>query len=523
MKNSLAYMIERSAQFYKNNTAVIFENEMYSFEEIHLLSNALKQGLNDLAVKKGERVGVLLPNSAAYIITDFSLIKGGYVRVPLNTRLAIPELEYIINDSEMSVVVYDHEYEERVKQMRPNLKTVKHFISVGSEEGSADVRYEDILGKKKFDNNYEEFTEKDHYQILYTSGTTGKPKGALTNVLSRLTSLNNVFIDEITIDSTDAMMHVASLAHGGGTKVLPHFVKGATNILMNKFSVEAFLDYLEKYKFTTTWMVPTMVGMLIEDPKIKEHDLSSLKTIIYAGAPMPVAVLEKAIEIFGNIFIQVYGLSEAPNPDLVLTKKDHLKGLYERPQILSSAGREILNGRVEIIDEEEKPVKVGEIGEIIIKGDNIMSEYWKLPEETSDIIKNGWLFTGDLAKKDEEGYIYIVDRSKDMIISGGYNIYPREIEEVLYQHEAILEAAVIGISDERWGECVQACISLRGGFTLTEEEVIQYCQKYLASFKKPKKVDFYNELPKNSNGKILKKELKENYNKALENVEKVEG
>lgn len=322
--NRLAYMIERSATYFKNDTALISEDKIYTFEEVHLLSNALKNSLQNLGVKKGDRIGVYLPNSAEYVITDFSLIKGGYVRVPINSRLVLPEIEHIINDSGMSTIVYHHSYLDKIKELIPKIKSVKYFICVDSNGETEHIAFEDLL-KGDTSNNYESVDMEDNFQILYTSGTTGKPKGALTNVLSRISSLNNVFIDEINIQPSDVMIHVASLAHGGGTKVLPHFVKGATNVLMSKFDVTEFLENVEKYQVTTTWMVPTMIGMLIEHPDIKNYDLSSLETIVYAGAPMPVAVLQKAIEIFGNIFVQVYGLSEAPNPDLVLTKKESFK------------------------------------------------------------------------------------------------------------------------------------------------------------------------------------------------------
>ncbi|WHY83988.1 long-chain-fatty-acid--CoA ligase [Neobacillus novalis] len=508
--NLLAYMIERSARYYKNNTALISEGELMTFEQVHKISNTLSNTFQKLGVTKGERVGILLPNSSPYCIADFALIKSGLVRVPLNTRLTTNEIEYILNDSNASILIYGNDYAMKVSEIRDNIPFVKHFICVGNENTS-DLSYEKLLTQNSPENDYVDTNEEDLFQILYTSGTTGKPKGAVTDVRSRISSLNNVFIDELMIKPTDAMIHVASLAHGGGTKVLPHFVKGAANILMPKFQVDEFFNLVEKYGATTTWMVPTMISMLVQFENLHEYDYSSLNTIIYAGAPMPVATLKRAIDVFGNIFVQVYGLSEAPNPDLVLTKNDHITGLYEKPRILASAGREIMNARVLLIDKDGNEVPTGEIGEVIISGDNIMKEYWGLREATKETIRDGWLYTGDLAKKDEDGYIYIVDRRKDMIISGGYNIYPREIEEVLYQHQSVLEATVFGIPDNKWGESVKACVALRQGETVTAVELIEYCRKFLASYKKPKSIDFLDELPKSSNGKILKRELRSQY------------
>jgi long-chain acyl-CoA synthetase len=509
--NTLAYMIERSAEYNSERTAFICDGEHLSFREANKQANAFARGLSQLNVNKGDRVAVLLPNCSEFAIVDFALIKGGLVRVPLNSRLAIPEMEYILKDSQASVLVYGFEYKMEVEKLKEKVN-LSQYICVGDKALlSGDLSYETIIEKTENSSFAKPVTDEDLFQIAYTSGTTGRPKGAVTSVRSRISSLNNVFIDELQITPNDAMLHVASLSHGGGTKVLPHFVKGAANIFMKKFTIGEFLDQVEKYKVTTTWLVPTMVSMIVEHPNLQDYDYSSLKTIVYAAAPMPVATLKKAMDIFGNVFVQVYGLTEAPNPDLVLTKTDHLVGLYERPAILASAGREVMNVRMRIIDEKGNDVPVGEMGEIIIAGENIMTEYWKLPEATKETIRDGWIYTGDIARKDEDGYIYIVDRRKDMIISGGFNVYPREIEEVLYQHPSILEAAVIGIPDERWGESVKGFVVTREGFQTSEKEVIEYCHKYLAGYKKPKSIEFLSELPKSSNGKILKKVLRDNY------------
>lgn len=518
--NKLAYMIERSARYYSEQTALIDEGKLCTFQQVDEMSNAFGRGLTELGVRKGSRVAILLPNCAPYVVIDFALIKGGFVRVPLNTRLSIFEWEYILADSGADTLVYDSKYSDHVKQLCDRVSTIQHAITVGDEERleSPFLTYERMIHENDKASFSVPTVGEDAFQILYTSGTTGKPKGAVTNVQSRMASLNNVFVDELVIFPHDVMLHVASLAHGGGTKILPHFIKGAANILMPKFSVEGFLECVERYKVTTTWLVPTMINMIIEHPRLREYDYSSIKTIIYAAAPMPVATLRKAIDAFGNVFVQVYGLSEAPNPDLVLTKSDHLMGLYESPQILGSSGREVTNVQIRLVDEQGKEVPTGEIGEIIIAGDNIMFEYWNLPEATAETIKDRWLYTGDLARMDHQGFIYIVDRQKDLIISGGYNIYPREIEDILYQHPAVLEAAVIGVPDQIWGESVKACVVLREGHDVTELEIIQYCQYHLASFKKPKSVDLFKELPKSSNGKILKRKLREAYWEGLERM-----
>lgn len=516
--NKLAELIKRSAVYYGNRTALVCNSERLSFRQVHEQSNAFGRALQALGVQKGDRVAVLLNNCTQYVIADFALIKGGFVRVPLNARLAPSEYEYILQDSTANTLIYGEEFAVTVNKMRSRLPYLRNFICVGNPANEGDYAFDELVKGHDRSDFATDVTGEDRFQILYTSGTTGKPKGAVTNYKSRLASLNNVFIDEINITTEDVMLHVASMAHGGGTKVLPHFVKGAVNVLMPKFSLENFCKLVEAEKVTTTWLVPTMIGMLLEYPDLPKYNLSSLRTVVYAAAPMPVATLQRAINTFGNIFVQVYGLSEAPNPDLVLTKEDHMKGLQGRTELLGSAGRTVLNVDVRVVDENGNDVKGDEIGEIIIRGDNIMTEYWNLPEATRETVIDGWLYTGDLARVDEEGYIYIVDRRKDMIISGGYNIYPREIEEVLYRHPAVLEAAVVGIPDPKWGESVKAFVALRDGYEATEQELIAFCQKHLASFKKPKVVEFLPELPKSSNGKILKRALRDQHWKGYQRM-----
>ncbi|MHB1044354.1 MAG: acyl-CoA synthetase [Eubacteriales bacterium] len=509
--NKIAYLIARSARYHSNRTAVVFGDRRLTFAGVHKRSNQAARALAQLGVAKGDRVGVLLPNCPEYIETDFALAKSGFVRLPLNARLSRGEYSYIINDAEASTLVFGSEFLDTIESIRPELTTVKHYIMVGGAGASFAHHYQDMLLQPD-DDVCVPVADDDSFQILYTSGTTGRPKGAVTTYRSRLATLATSLIDELKVSSCDVMLTAASLAHGGGTKILPHFIQGAVNVLLKKFTPEGFCRVVEKERVTTTWLVPTMIGMLLEYPDLKKYDLKSLKTVFYAAAPMPVAKLRRAMETFGNVFVQVYGLSEAPNPDLLLPKEDHvLEGTEEQLRRLQSAGREVYGVRVRVVNDKGGDVIPGEIGEIIIAGDNIMSEYWKLPSATAETIRDGWLYSGDMATMDKDGYVYIVDRRKDMIISGGYNIYPREVEEVLYRHPAVLEAAVIGVPDEKWGEAVKAVVVCKPGVKVAEEELIAFCQANLAGFKKPRSVDFMEELPKSANGKILKREISRKY------------
>lgn len=510
--NKLAHMINRAGRYYANRTAVVYGERRLTFAGVDGRSNQFARSLIEKGVAKGERVAVLLYNCPEYIETDFALIKAGFVRLPLSPRLSPGEYSYIINNAGAGTLVFGREFIDAVKKIKGELVTVKHFIMVG--EGDVDFAdsYEALLSAQSTAEAAVEVGEDDPYQILYTSGTTGRPKGAVTTFGSRLSTLATVLIEEMKVERNDVMLSVAPLAHGGGTKILPHFIKGAVNVLLPKYSPESFCRTVEKEKVTTTWLVPTMITMLLEYPELKKYDLSSLKTVVYAASPMPVATLRRALETFGNIFVQVYGLSEAPNPDLLLPKEDHvLDGTEQQLRRLQSAGREVFGVQVRVVDEAGKDVQPGDIGEITISGDNIMTEYWMLPDATGDSIRDGWFYTGDMATVDEDGYVYIVDRRKDMIISGGFNVYPREVEEVLYRHPAVVEAAVVGVPDERWGESVKAVVVCRAGMEVTEEELMSFCQENLAGYKKPKTVDFVSELPKSANGKILKREIKKKY------------
>ncbi len=510
--NRLAELISRAGRQFARKTAFINGDQRVTFAEAEEASNRLASALESrLEVPKGARVCILLPNTPQFTISDWALIKAGLVRVPINPRLAIPEIEYIVNDCKADVVIYGGEYTLTIERLRPNLPLVRHFIAAGEASPGA-LPWDQVLAGGTPEPFAVQTNMDDPYMILYTSGTTGRPKGAMTNVRSRWVTLFYVYANEDFVHESDVMLHVASLAHGSGTKMLPHYVKGATNVFLPQFTMETFCRAVQEHRVTTTWMVPTLVGMLLDFPNQYKYDLSSLRTVVYAGAPMPAERLKEALKTFGRIFVQVYGLSEAPQPALVLSKTDHiLEGTPEQMSRLASAGRPAIGVDVKVVNEVGEPVGNGEIGEICLRGEHIFTDYFGQPEATADVLQDGWFYTGDLATVDEEGYVFIVDRKKDMIISGGYNVYPREVEEVLYRHPAVRECAVIGVPDEKWGEAVKAIVSVRPGLAITAGEIIEYCRENLAGYKKPQSVDFMDDLPKSPNGKILKKELRKPY------------
>jgi acyl-CoA synthetase (AMP-forming)/AMP-acid ligase II len=280
------------------------------------------------------------------------------------------------------------------------------------------------------------------------------------------------------------------------------------------FNPADVLSFIEKERITRCQMVPTMIHALLQIPDVERFDLSSLRLIMYAGAPMPVELLKKALQVFPCGFAQMYGQTESGPLTTILKPEDHiLDGSEKRLQRLASSGKAVIDYEIRIINNRGVDVQVGEVGEIIGRSEAMMKGYWQLPEETEKKLKDGWLYTGDLGKFDEDGYVYIVERKNDMIISGGVNIYPREIEEVLYKHPAVSEASVIGVPDEHWGEVAKAIIVLKEGASVSEEEIIKFCGEHLASYKKPKSVEFWKELPKSPQGKILKKVIREAFKK----------
>ena len=506
--NRLAELLTQAGDAHTDRTALVCGERRLTFAETEALSNRIAGGLLALGLNRGDRVAILLPNAIEYVATDFALIKAGLVRVPVNPRLAPPEIAFILQDCRPTVLLFHADFGGTVEQLRP---FVRHLICVGDAKVPPwALPFERLTATAGDAPIAVDVTDDDPYMILYTSGTTGRPKGAVTNHRSRWVTLFYTYANELFVSPDDVMLHAASLAHGSGTKVLPFYLKGAANVLMDRFTPAAFCRLVEQERVTATWLVPTTIGMLLDAPALQEHDLSSLQTITYAGAPMPAGRLQEALKVFGPIFVQVYGLSEAPQPDLVLTKADHAAG---GPR-LGSAGRPALGVQVRVAGPDGQDLQPGsdQIGEILLKGDHIMTGYWEQPNATAEVFDaEGWFHTGDLARIDRDGFISIVDRSKELIISGGYNIYPREVEEALYQHPAVAEAAVFGVPDPVWGEAVKACVALKPGRHASAEELLAHCASLVAGYKKPRSVEFRDELPKNPNGKIAKKVLRAPY------------
>jgi acyl-CoA synthetase (AMP-forming)/AMP-acid ligase II len=509
-------LIKTAARFPDREILVSPEKRMTARELLDR-SFRIANALLDLGLKKGDKVGVLLTNSHQSVESFSGITAAGMARVPLNMRNSSREHLFILNNSEARAVIVGQEYAGTILPILEEARTVVRAICVNGLPPALMLDYEELIARASPKNPEIEMTDGDVHRLSYTSGTTGQPKGVIQDNRGAMMSLYNVLIDGMDIQPDDVVALTSPVTHASGSMILPHFIRGAKVVILPGFDPKLLLQTIEKERVTTLYLVPTTIIMLLNQPDLKKYDLSSLKTIRYGASPIAPEVLKKAIEAFGNVFVQGYGLTEGSMPLTLLNKGDHiLDGSEKKLKRLASVGREVTVASVRIMGENGGFLPPGEIGEIVARSDQVMKEYWKNPQATAETFRGGWLHTRDMGYMDEDGYIFLVDRKDDMIVSGGFNVYPKEVEDVLYMHPAVLEAAVFGIPHEKWGETVKAAVSLKKGMTASQEEIIEFCKKHLAGYKKPTSVDFIAELPKNQNGKILRKDLKEPYWKGKE-------
>jgi long-chain acyl-CoA synthetase len=509
---TFAHIIHRHALLYPDQEAFIYGSERITFSKFNARVNSLIHALQAMGVKKGDVIGILSWNCLGYIEFYGAAMKGRFIASPFNPRLREHELEYVINYSEANSLFVGPELMEMANQLRPRLPKVKNFISL--EASVPDMTYHrDLLTSYSQAEPDVQVEEDDPVCIVYTSGTTGVPRGALYTQRSFIDDSKSLVIN-MGLQPGHRRVQITPLFHiAGNTHFRSSLYIGGCNIIMKFFDPAATLQIIHDEQATHMDFVPTHLVAMLNVPDLNKYDISSMKLLWYGASSMPLEVLKKGMKVFGPIFAQGYGQTETGPAISHLSKKDH--NVLDRPEKeqrkLTSAGRPDIGVQVRIVDEGGNDVEPGEVGEIIARSKHIMVEYWHKPEETREALIDGWVHTGDMGYYDDEGYIYIADRKKDMIISGGENVYPREIEEILYQHPAVLEAAVIGIPDPYWVEKVHAIVVTRKGVSTTAEELVAFCKKQIAGYKVPKTVEFVDSLPKNPAGKILKKELREKY------------
>jgi long-chain acyl-CoA synthetase len=508
-------MLAWPAERYPNRVAITYQGRHMTFAEVDARVNRLANALLALGLRRGDRVAALLDNSPRAIETRFALMKAGLCMVALNVRQAPEEHTYILNDSDSRVFILDAAYRPIWEGIRHQCPEVSEVIVAAAEEGLG-LDYEAVISAASEVAPEVMVALDDLERIAYTSGTTGRPKGIMKTIGNDLARLRNDFLNEEQLTGPDdVMLNVAPLTHAARVLFRKHYLKGARNLIFHRFDEETILQVIERERVTTAMLVPTMIVRLVVHPRVRDYDVSSLQRVFFGTAPIPPDKFDQAISIFGNVFRQNYGLSEATQPVLSLTPQD-LSGVdvdeTTRQHRLASAGRPVLGVEVRIANEQGETVARGEEGELLIRGEIVMKGYWKNPEATREVLdEQGWLHTGDMAWQDSDGFITISGRKKEMIISGGFNVYPREVERVIEMHAGVQEVAVVGVPDAVWGESVAAFVVPRPGMALTLEAIIDLCRAHIASYKKPQVVEMVDELPKNFQGKILKRVLLEQY------------
>jgi acyl-CoA synthetase (AMP-forming)/AMP-acid ligase II len=498
----IGHFVERNGLLYRTKTALKCGTGSVTFEELRNGTLHLANVFMSLKVNRGDRVALLDYNSMAYIEVLLAACLSNLVAVPLNFRLSTRELNMIIDDCSCTVLVYNAAFSDVVGEIKRRDTSIRHFICVG-DKGETDA------GLSSYNEALPTPGEEEPAFILYTSGTTGMPKGAVITHHAMLAVIRNNVIEQGIVPE-DCFIQAAPLFHVAPLQTfLAHLYQGCTCVIMRQFDAEAMMEAIQRDRATATFLVPRMISAVHDHPKRGNYDLSSMSTIIYGGAHTPLEQLRDFLHTWGPVMSQTYGSTE-PGLVTVLKKRDHIPE-GDGGDHLGSCGRAVLDVEVKIVDSLDNAVDSGQIGEILVKGEGVIREYWQKPSETGESIRNGWFHTGDLGFMDREGYVFIVDRKKDMIISGGENIYPAEIENVLYMMPEILEAAVVGVPDKKWGATVKAVVVLREGCRVTQDDIIEFCKQNLASYKKPTSVDVVSELPKNASGKVLKRVLREKY------------
>lgn len=510
-KNVAGRMLTWAAAQHRERNALIVHGRSYSFVEVEARTNRLANALIALGLQPGERFAVLLGNSVHCVDSIFGAEKAALTYLPLNARHTLHEHADILNDAEVAAVLIGPQFAAVGAQLAARVPSLKHVIALDwSAAGTTDY---DSLVRAAADTAPAIQVGADHLiRIAYTSGTTGKPKGVAYTLERWQARLTNHFMAmEYALGHDDAMLHVGPLTHAAGIHLLPCYLRGTCNVIEDKFDAEVALKAIEQHRITQLMLVPTMLSRLLDvmDSGAKA-DVSSLRIIHYGTAPTSAALLKRAIAVFGPILRQQYGMTEAVQPLAVLYPDDHVAGGVVQERRLSSCGRPTVNVNIEVRDREGKSLPPDEIGEIAIAHRGVGEvRFWRRPELLAESVRSGWYYTGDLGHFDEDGYLYIVGRSKDMIISGGFNVYAREVEDALAAHGSVAEAAVLGLPDAEWGEKVAAFVVLRHGAAVTKEALLQHCGERIAGYKKPRVVDFVDALPRNASGKVTKNVLKD--------------
>ncbi len=498
----------RNARRFPNKLALVMGSRSCTWMELDRRVDRLANAFKASGLKKGDRVALLMANCPEYIELYFGISRAGMIAVPLNYRLTPQELTPLLSHARLALIIVGAPFVGHLAAIEATASqsTIRWLVGGAVLVGAED--YEAVLAGAAADAVLSPSHETDTFAIFFTSGTTGSPKGAMVSHRNLEANSFNQFVADAS-RWEDVNLVSSPLCHMGAVfMAITYMMLGCTQVILERFDAKAWLDTLQARRATVSLLVPTMINAVLSHPEFDSYDLSSLRLIFYGGAPMPTAVLRRALDKLGCGFTQGYGLTETLEATFLVASDHVLNGTAQQEQRLGSAGREAVGAEIRIVDREGRDVGCAEIGEVLVRSRSVISGYWNMPEETAASIREGWFHTGDLGYLDEDRYLFIVDRLKDMVISGGLNIYTKEVESALYSHPAVLEAAVFGLPNDTWGEVVTAGVVLRPGMTATADELIGHCGAVMASYKKPRLVKFFDELPKNASGKILKRELR---------------
>lgn len=508
---TLKTMLARGLEQSRDRLAIIEGGKEYTFREFADRTLRIGNGLLDLGLVKGERVAVLSRNSAESAELFFAIPNAGLVVVMLNFRLSPSEIVAVLNDSEASALIASAEFTEQLAYAGSCCDSVKHRICCGSQADLAAgvISYEALIAGAASNPPGVAVTEDDLAALMYTSGTTGVPKGCMANHRN-LYHVGRSMALELRMGPDDAGIIPVPLFHVSGADVLLNGIySGTASIIMPSWNVYEFIRLVQLHRVTTGLIVTPMLETLVNCPDCAPNKLASLRKVIFAGAPVSAVVFAKAVERFGNIFIHGFGTTETLGSVSILGTDQAARELGKgRREILASCGRSYADMQAEVVDDKGQRVAAGVVGEIRARGLGVTQGYWRKECETRKAFRDGWYYTEDLARVDEQGFIYIVGRKRDMIITGAENVFPAEVENILYKHPAVAQAAVIGVADERWGESVTAIIVVKEGMRVSESDIQTFCRGEIAGYKIPKQVVFMDELPTSATGKLMKGQLR---------------
>jgi acyl-CoA synthetase (AMP-forming)/AMP-acid ligase II len=483
-----------------------------SYGEANDQINRLAQAFVDGGIEKGARVAILSKNSVEYMFVYYGASKAGVVPVTLNYRLVASEWAYIINDAEAEMVYVAGEYIDQIDDIRDDLRTAKKLVAIGGTERSGWTEFYDWIADQPSSPPEVAHSPEDDAVQMYTSGTTGFPKGAVLSQNSLTVNLAQT-APAIDIRPNDRLLMVAPMFHVAGAWVaFSANQRGASLYIQPEFDPAEVVRAMDEDGIQCALLLPVMIQACVQMvPDAAQRSFPDLRLMMWGASPIAAGTLRSAMDIFKCEFVQAYGMTELSPVATTFSYADHLRAMDDSPGLLESAGRAITGTEIRIVDEDDNPVQNGTMGEIVVRGPQVMKGYWNRPEETAAAIRDGWMHTGDAGTLDDEGYMYIKDRVKDMIVSGAENVYPKTVETVLFTHPYIADAAVIGVPHEKWGETVKAVVVLRNGSTVSEDDIIDFCRDKMGGFERPTSVDFIEAIPRNASGKVLKRELREPY------------